>query len=109
MKKHMMRMASAFVLAALAVGAVSAQDGTTAVIPVYSDSVEATGEVLVVTGQVLDSNGAPVAGARVEIWQTDSSGVYDHPNVNATGIDANFQHYGAYVTGCRRLLHVPHG
>ena len=94
----MMRMASAFALAALAVGAVSAQDGTTAVIPVYSDSVEATGEVLVVTGQVLDSNGAPVAGARVEIWQTDSSGVYDHPNVNASGIDANFQHYGAYVT-----------
>ena len=93
-----MRMASAVALAALAVGAVSAQEVTTESIPVYSATVESAGDVLVLTGHVLDSNGNPVEGARVEIWQTDSSGVYDHPNVNASGIDANFQHYGAYVT-----------
>ncbi len=98
MKQSMMRMMSACVLAALAVGAVSAQAVTTAVIPVYSDPVEAAGTVLVLTGHVLDSNGAPVEGARVEIWQTDDNSVYAHPNVDATNIDANFQHFGAYVT-----------
>lgn len=98
MKKQMMRLASALALAALTVGAVSAQDVTTDVIPVYSDTVEAAGDVLVIAGHVLDSNGNPVEGARVEIWQTDSNGVYEYPNVDATNIDANFQHYGAYVT-----------
>lgn len=77
-----------------ALGAVSAQDS----IPVYSDPVEAAGDVLVISGHVLDSNGNPVEGAAVEIWQTDANSVYDHPNVNATNIDANFQHYGTYVT-----------
>ena len=98
MKQSMVRMMSACVLAALAVSAVSAQEVTTAIIPVYSDPVEAAGTVLVLTGHVLDANGDPVEGARVEIWQTDDNSVYAHPNVDATNIDANFQHFGAYVT-----------
>jgi hydroxyquinol 1,2-dioxygenase len=37
----------------------------------------ATGEPTVVEGRVLDASGQPVAGARVDVWQTDGSGEYD--------------------------------
>jgi protocatechuate 3,4-dioxygenase beta subunit len=40
---------------------------------------EAGGEVLNLSGTVFDANARPVAGARVEIWQCDAGGVYDHP------------------------------
>ena len=38
------------------------------------------GEVVIFGGNIYDLNGLPVAGAVVEIWQTDNSGIYLHPN-----------------------------
>jgi len=35
------------------------------------------GEPLLVRGRVLDPSGAPVPGARVEVWQADAEGFYD--------------------------------
>ena len=35
------------------------------------------GEPMRVTGTVRDAGGAPIAGARVEVWQSDGEGVYD--------------------------------
>ena len=45
----------------------------------FAAAPTAAGEVILVTGRVLDSNGDPLPGAAVEIWQTDANGVYDHP------------------------------
>ena len=57
------------------------------------------GTVLEFGGKVYDANGWPVVGARIEIWQTDDSGVYLHPRDPGTeDRDRNFQFYGEVVT-----------
>jgi protocatechuate 3,4-dioxygenase beta subunit len=56
---------------------------------------QAKGEVLVLEGRVLDTSGAPIEGARVEIWQTDHQGIYMHPGDGRTAKrDMAFQFYG---------------
>lgn len=55
----------------------------------------AKGDVLVLTGKVVDPAGAAIAGARVEIWQTDHQGIYLHPGDGRVAQrDKNFQSYG---------------
>ena len=55
----------------------------------------AKGDVLVLQGRVVDPSGQPIAGARVEIWQTDAQGIYMHPGDGRTGQrDKSFQFYG---------------
>ena len=59
-----------------------------------------SGQVLNLAGVVYDAAGQPLEGALVEIWQTDASGVYLHPDDPGTaGRDANFQFYGESLTG----------
>ena len=55
----------------------------------------AMGEVIHVFGRVLDPDGRPVQGARVEIWQCDASGRYHHPRDRGGRADPNFQGFGA--------------
>lgn len=63
------------------------------------DGEAAAGEPLALTGQVILASGAPVAGARVELWQCDGGGVYDHPNAPERGsFDRRFQGFGAINT-----------
>jgi protocatechuate 3,4-dioxygenase beta subunit len=58
------------------------------------------GQVLFLNGVVYDASGLPVEGVVIEIWQTDDSGVYLHPNDPGTGRrDPNFQFYGEATTG----------
>ena len=65
----------------------------------FSQASETTGDILVLYGQVLDINGKPVPEAIVEIWQTDASGAYDHPNDPSTDErDLSFQFFGQNVT-----------
>jgi protocatechuate 3,4-dioxygenase beta subunit len=60
----------------------------------------ATGEVLSLSGVVYDTSGAPLEGVTVEIWQTDSKGIYLHPDDPGTAQrDPNFQFYGESLTG----------
>lgn len=60
----------------------------------------AAGEVVFLTGRVLDLAGNPLPGASVEIWQTDANGVYDHPGDSSTGSrDQGFQFYGTSIAG----------
>jgi protocatechuate 3,4-dioxygenase beta subunit len=60
----------------------------------------AQGETLLLSGRVLDETGQGVAGATVEIWQTDASGIYLHPDdPNVASRDDNFQGYGEAVSG----------
>jgi protocatechuate 3,4-dioxygenase beta subunit len=55
----------------------------------------AAGTVLHLGGRVLDPDGRPVRGARLEIWQCDAFGVYHHPRDPRGPADANFQGFGA--------------
>ncbi|MGL4497336.1 MAG: hypothetical protein ACRCUX_16100 [Beijerinckiaceae bacterium] len=60
----------------------------------------AKGDVLVLSGAVVDQTGKPIAGTRVEIWQTDHQGIYMHPDESRTAQrDRNFQFYGEARTG----------
>lgn len=61
----------------------------------------AVGEVTDLTGRILDSNGKPLAGTAIEIWQCDASGVYLHsrdskPNQEIQ--DKHFQGFGRFET-----------
>ena len=61
---------------------------------------KAKGEVVYLSGRVLDTTGAPIAGAHVELWQTNMHGRYDHPaDPNPAPLDENFEGFGTAVTG----------
>ena len=58
----------------------------------FSAAPTTAGEVILVTGRVLDLSGNPLPGAAVEFWQTDARGVYDHPDDQGTNRrDRGFQ------------------
>ncbi|MEL6479482.1 MAG: protocatechuate 3,4-dioxygenase [Pseudomonadota bacterium] len=60
---------------------------------------EAGGEILHLSGRVL-SEGQPLEGARVEIWQCDATGQYLHSGDRGPGGgDPAFQGYGQMRTG----------
>ena len=40
----------------------------------------AAGQVIHLTGRVVNPNGQPVQGARMEIWQANTHGRYTHPS-----------------------------
>lgn len=52
----------------------------------------AEGQIVNITGRVLDSSGEPVSGAKIEIWQANTHGRYAHPSdPNTAPLDPNFQ------------------
>ena len=51
----------------------------------------AQGEIIEVTGRILNRNGEPVSGAGVTIWQANTFGRYVHPDdANLAPLDPNF-------------------
>jgi protocatechuate 3,4-dioxygenase beta subunit len=66
-------------------------------------STPGLGEVTYLSGRVLDSRGAPVRNALVEIWQADAGGIYRHTQDKDNGRqekrDKNFQSFGRFLTG----------
>jgi len=57
------------------------------------------GSVLLLRGQLLRSDGTPVAGGTIDIWQTDTRGIYLHPGDPKTADrDRFFQFSGVAVT-----------
>jgi protocatechuate 3,4-dioxygenase, beta subunit len=55
----------------------------------------ALGQVIYLTGRVVDQNCQPVAGANVEIWQACASGRYNHGrDPNQAPLDPNFRYWG---------------
>ena len=59
----------------------------------------ARGQVIHVTGRVLNTHGEPVRGARVELWQANTFGRYTHPSdSNPAPLDPDFQGYGVQLT-----------
>ena len=59
------------------------------------------GERIVIEGQVIDGDGAPVADACLELWQANAAGRYAHPDDTRTDIplDPNFRGFGRVSTG----------
>lgn len=50
-------------------------------------------------GQILDTRGAPLEGALVEIWQVDAHGIYLHSRGgDRARRDSHFQGYGRFTT-----------
>jgi protocatechuate 3,4-dioxygenase beta subunit len=75
----------------------------------------AKGEVTHLQGRVLNADGRPLQGIRVEIWQCDANGHYHHPADRASAdADPNFQGFGHDVTaedgsyGFRTIKPVPY-
>ena len=59
----------------------------------------AAGQIIEVTGRVINRRGEPVAGARLEIWQANAHGRYTHPSDrNPAPIDPNFEGYAVLTT-----------
>ena len=66
---------------------------------VQGAKARAEGQVIQVTGRVLDVDGKPIRGAAIEIWQANARGRYAHPrDVNPAPLDPNFQGYARVVT-----------
>ena len=65
---------------------------------------EAGGEIITLAGRILDANGRPRVGYRIEIWQCDANGRYRHPRENASRpLDENFQGHGFTITNAEGL------
>jgi len=63
------------------------------------DGKVARGQVSELSGQLLDLNGRPLSGVRIEIWQCDANGRYRHPRERGQSpIDPAFQGFGHTVT-----------
>jgi protocatechuate 3,4-dioxygenase beta subunit len=62
---------------------------------VTGQAAQALGQVIQLSGRVLDTRGTPKPGSVVEIWQCDANGIYRHPRAAGQGrIDHAFQGYG---------------
>jgi len=59
----------------------------------------AMGQLINVSGQVLDEDGRPLAGAVIEIWQANAAGKYIHEvDRHEAPLDPNFAGQGSFVT-----------
>ena len=62
---------------------------------VTGQAAQALGQMVHVSGRVLDTRGQPRQGSVVEIWQCDANGIYRHPRAGGQGrTDHAFQGYG---------------
>jgi hydroxyquinol 1,2-dioxygenase len=59
-------------------------------------SLDGKGESCLYTGRVLDIHGAPIAGARIDVWSDNADGFY---SVQQPGIQDKWNNRGIFVTG----------
>jgi protocatechuate 3,4-dioxygenase, beta subunit len=73
------------------------QDADNDLVHVAGHQGAARGSITRITGRILDLNGRPVTGARVEIWQCGTNGRYHYVRDGRADQprDENFQGYGA--------------
>jgi hydroxyquinol 1,2-dioxygenase len=63
---------------------------------------ERDGEEVILFGQILDASGRPVAGAEIDIWQTNARGLYDLQAADAAVMDLR----GRYRTDGEGRFHM---
>jgi protocatechuate 3,4-dioxygenase beta subunit len=62
----------------------------------------AQGQIIHLMGSVVNPQGQPLTGIRIEIWQANHYGRYAHINdENKAPLNANFQGYGVQVTDAK--------
>ena len=62
-------------------------------------SKRAAGQVIEVTGRVLDQKGNAIAGARLDLWQANAAGRYAHPaDIAKAPLDPDFQGFASIVS-----------
>jgi protocatechuate 3,4-dioxygenase beta subunit len=62
----------------------------------------AQGQRIVITGRVLDQDGAPVRRALLEVWQANAGGRYEHSrDPSPVPVDPNFVGVGRIITDAR--------
>ena len=59
-------------------------------------SLDGKGEPMFVSGRILDVEGRPISGAKIDIWQANEDGFYD---VQQKGIQPDFNLRGVFTTG----------
>ena len=65
-------------------------------------SQRASGQVIELTGRVLDRKGNPIAGARLDLWQANAAGRYAHPaDIAKAPLDPHFQGFASIVSGSK--------
>ena len=57
--------------------------------------LDGKGEPMLVRGRVVDGKGAPIAGATVDVWQTNDDGFYD---VQQAGLQPDYNLRGVFTT-----------
>jgi protocatechuate 3,4-dioxygenase, beta subunit len=67
----------------------------------------AKGAVTYISGRILDRDGHPISGARVEIWQCDANGRYHYVRDTRVGppADENFQGFGQTLSDATGAYH----
>lgn len=66
-------------------------------LPMGSDiCLDQKGEPMLVSGRILDTEGRPIAGAKVDVWQANDEGFYD---VQQKGLQPDFNLRGVFRTG----------
>ena len=67
---------------------------------IQGNKARAAGQLLYLSGRVLNTKGEPVSGAVLEVWQANAVGRYAHPGDDSKApLDSNFQGYARIVTG----------
>lgn len=69
-------------------------DADSDLVRVRSLTGEALGEVVQLSGRILNRRGQPIRGAQVEIWQCDARGVYRQPRDPPDHYSNGFQGFG---------------
>lgn len=64
-----------------------------------ADGPRALGQLIVVSGRIMDEDGSPIRGAVIELWQANAAGRYVHKMDNHQApLDPNFIGQGRMVT-----------
>ncbi len=67
---------------------------------VNGNDAESLGEHIFIRGGVFDTEGKPIEGATVDLWQANAAGRYSHPHdPNPAPIDKNFQGWAIVQSG----------
>lgn len=65
-------------------------------------SKRALGQVIEISGRVLDLRSNPIPGATLELWQANAAGRYAHPSdISKAPLDPNFQGYASIRSDSR--------